>query len=359
MNGVIGDPLTWAGPYFGAGSAASALAALEGCEAMLMGRGTYEIFSKQWPAASGPYADRINAIRKYVFSSTLASTPTWTNTVVVSGDVVAEVTALKARAGADLTFYGHGRFGQTLTDAGLVDALTLTVVPVFVPGGTTVLPSRRIGTGLAAHRRRPGSRSRPGRADLRAGWRTRWSAVMIVEREVAMVPAAADRDEFRDEFGDATERFRAELTAHCYRMLGSLHDAQDVVQETYLRAWRGWAGFEGRASTRAWLYRIATNASLSALRHSSRRFVPSGLGAPSDDPDARTPARRGRRLARPLSRTRPAPPARTRRRSPSLDTASGSPSSPACSTCRRGSGRCSSCATSWSSRPPRSARCSR
>jgi len=109
---------------------------------------------------------------------------------------------------------------------------------------------------------------------------------MIVEREVALVPAAADGDEFGDEFGDATERFRAELTAHCYRMLGSLHDAQDVVQETYLRAWRGWAGFEGRASTRAWLYRIATNACLSALRHSSRRFVPSGLGAPSDDPDA-------------------------------------------------------------------------
>jgi len=103
---------------------------------MLMGRRTYEIFSRQWPAASGPYADRINSIRKYVFSSTLVD-PTWTNTVVVGGDVVAEVTALKARAGGDLTFYGHGRFGQTLTDAGLVDALTLTVVPVFVPGGTT------------------------------------------------------------------------------------------------------------------------------------------------------------------------------------------------------------------------------
>jgi RNA polymerase sigma-70 factor (ECF subfamily) len=104
---------------------------------------------------------------------------------------------------------------------------------------------------------------------------------MIIEQEVTM-PRSADSD---DEFGNATERFRPELLAHCYRMLGSVHDAQDLVQETYLRAWRGWAGFEGRSSTRAWLYQIATNVCLTALRHGSRRVLPSGLGAPSDDPD--------------------------------------------------------------------------
>jgi RNA polymerase sigma-70 factor (ECF subfamily) len=87
----------------------------------------------------------------------------------------------------------------------------------------------------------------------------------------------------RDQFLDGIEQYRRELTAHCYKMLGSLHEAEDVVQDTYLRAWRGQDSFEGRSSVRTWLYRIATNQCLNALGSRRRRALPSGLFAPSRD----------------------------------------------------------------------------
>lgn len=90
----------------------------------------------------------------------------------------------------------------------------------------------------------------------------------------------------RMEFELSTESFRRELLAHCYRMLGAVSDAEDAVQETYLRAWRSYGRFEGRSSVRVWLYRIATNACLNAIRRRDRRVLPSGLGPPTDDPRA-------------------------------------------------------------------------
>src|ERR1700693_1261916 len=103
-----------------------------------------------------------------------------------------------------------------------------------------------------------------GRAD-----RLRWSAMR--DRSLAVAPDAAG---FEDQF----EQLRAELRAYCYRMLGAPFEAEDAVQETFIRAWRGLEKFEGRAALRSWLYRIATNVSLDMLKGRERRARPMDIG---------------------------------------------------------------------------------
>src|SRR3990170_4869008 len=90
------------------------------------------------------------------------------------------------------------------------------------------------------------------------------------ERE--LLSAARDRDE--SAYQRLVDPYRGELHAHCYRMLGSVHDAEDALQETLLRAWRGLSRFEGRSSLRSWLYTITTNTSLNAIEKRPKRVLP-------------------------------------------------------------------------------------
>jgi RNA polymerase sigma-70 factor, ECF subfamily len=96
------------------------------------------------------------------------------------------------------------------------------------------------------------------------------------------VVVAAARAGDESAFAALVERHRTELRVHCYRMLGSFDESEDLVQETFLRAWKNLGGFEGRSTFRTWLYRVATNACLDALNGRARRVLPHHLAGPSD-----------------------------------------------------------------------------
>jgi RNA polymerase sigma-70 factor, ECF subfamily len=103
----------------------------------------------------------------------------------------------------------------------------------------------------------------------------------VQERELLDAAKAGDEDAF----GRLVEAHRSELQAHCYRMLGSVHDAEDALQDAMLRAWRGLSGFEARSSLRSWLYRISTNACLDAIGRRPKRVLPVDYGPPTDPHD--------------------------------------------------------------------------
>ena len=105
------------------------------------------------------------------------------------------------------------------------------------------------------------------------------TSTTALQRELLDAARAGDEDAY----GRLVEPHRRELHAHCYRMLGSVHDAEDALQDALLRAWRGLARFEGRSSLRSWLYTIATNACLNAIERRPKRVLPVDYG-PSADP---------------------------------------------------------------------------
>jgi RNA polymerase sigma-70 factor, ECF subfamily len=104
---------------------------------------------------------------------------------------------------------------------------------------------------------------------------------------VVSVAEAPPEERMADErsFAELVEPYRSELHAHCYRMLGSVYDADDALQETLIRAWRGLQGFQGRSSLRSWLYTIATNTCLTAISKRPKRVLPIDFG-PAADPHA-------------------------------------------------------------------------
>ena len=149
LDGVTEDPQSWA--IFDADAADEAAQTLEALDGMLMGRGTYEYFADVMPKATGPYAHAINAIRKYVFSSTLESAD-WNNSTIIRDDVVTAVTELKQQDGRDLMMYGYGQLNRTLVENHLIDEIRFSVHPVLMGGRAAsgssghTLPVKLLGT---------------------------------------------------------------------------------------------------------------------------------------------------------------------------------------------------------------------
>lgn len=151
LDGVIKDPGEWQGPFFDADASRIARDRLFASDALLLGRGTYEIFAGAWPNATDEgdgFVDRINSIPKYVVSSTLGS-GSWHNTTVIKGDVEAEVAKLKEEPGQDILIYGVGQLAHTMLQAGLVDVLEVWVHPVLLGSATPDELLLREGTALS------------------------------------------------------------------------------------------------------------------------------------------------------------------------------------------------------------------
>jgi len=138
LDGVVDDVSSWGQKYFDPAWWKAATGALEACDALLLGRNTYEMLAGRARAVDNAYVRRLNEIKKYVVSSTLAKAD-WNNAVVIRGDVAAEVAKLKREAGKDIMSYGHGPLGQTLLQHDLLDEIQFAIHPVLVGKGQVAL----------------------------------------------------------------------------------------------------------------------------------------------------------------------------------------------------------------------------
>jgi len=145
LDGVIQDPAGvegfslggWVGRIGDRGREEAAKVALDeamGAEVMLWGRRTYEFFAARWPSRSGPLADRLNSLPKYIVSSTLEA-PAWNNTTVLKGDVIDEVSKLKQEIDGEIVVAASFQLWHTLMEHDLVDELRLMIYPVVLGAG--------------------------------------------------------------------------------------------------------------------------------------------------------------------------------------------------------------------------------
>jgi dihydrofolate reductase len=135
LDGVVNHMDRWHFEFIDDETEAVALRQLSSCDALLLGRNTYEAYAGAWPDRDGALADRINEVTKYVASTTLQN-PTWANTTVLRGDLSEAVTKLKQEPGDDILMHGYGSVATTLLRDGLLDELCLWVHPMLAGVGT-------------------------------------------------------------------------------------------------------------------------------------------------------------------------------------------------------------------------------
>ena len=140
-GGEPGHPNTgWVFPYHGPALEEYKLDEINAASSMLLGRVTYEGFADAWPTRTGPIADRLNSMPKYVASTSLAAPLQWSNSTLLAGDLVAAINELKQGDGGPILVHGSATLARSLLAAGLVDDVRLMVFPVMVGGGQTMFP---------------------------------------------------------------------------------------------------------------------------------------------------------------------------------------------------------------------------
>jgi len=138
LDGVVDGVTSWGLTYFDTAWWNGAARSLGACDALLLGRNTYEMLAERSRSVDNAYVRQLNQIRKYVFSSTLKSAE-WHNSVLVRGNVATEVAKLKREEGKDIMSYGHGPLGQTLLEQHLLDEVEFAIHPVLVGYGKVAL----------------------------------------------------------------------------------------------------------------------------------------------------------------------------------------------------------------------------